>query len=175
MIINVANTINFAPEFSTKEFNLALPTGDHISPMKLSATSVSAAQTNIRVRGMDVIIDEPPARGGSNAGPTPPEMVLSALAGCTSRISNKIALANNIDIQGMNIEIEAAFDRRGVNLEKEVDIPLEAIILRVEVITPGDAEAIALLQSELNKYCPITKILRAAGTRIEDEWTFCAP
>jgi uncharacterized OsmC-like protein len=102
-------------------------------------------------------------------------MVLSALAGCTSRISNKIALANNIDIQGMNIEIEAAFDRRGVNLEKEVDIPLEAIILRVEVITPGGAEAIALLQSELNKYCPITKILRAAGTRIEDEWTFCAP
>lgn len=151
------------------------PQNDHTTVMKLSATGVSNARTDVDARGITIIIDEPPQRGGDNAGATPPETLLAALAGCTNRISHKIAEAKGIDIRDMTIGIEAPFDRRGVNLEAEVGVPFESIHLAIEV-TSGASEAdIEALKTDLRKFCPISKILRQAGTEIKETWTIKRP
>ena len=119
------------------------PEREFITTMHTTATGVSSERTDVRVRGIELTIDEPPERGGANAGATPPETLLAALAGCTNRISHKIAQARGIQIADMTIEVEAAFDRRGVNLEKDVEIPLTRVNLVIELTTDADAQAIA--------------------------------
>ena len=119
------------------------PESEFITTMHMTATGVSSERTDVRVRGIELTIDEPPERGGANAGATPPETLLAALAGCTNRISHKIAQARGIQIADMTIEVEAAFDRRGVNLEKDVEIPLTRVNLVIELTTDADAQAIA--------------------------------
>ena len=119
------------------------PEREFITTMHMTATGVSSERTDVRARGIELTIDEPPERGGANAGATPPETLLAALAGCTNRISHKIAQARGIQIADMTIEVEAAFDRRGVNLEKDVEIPLTRVNLVIELTTDADAQAIA--------------------------------
>jgi uncharacterized OsmC-like protein len=143
----------------------------HITTMTMTAAGSSSTRTDVAVRGMTVTIDEPPARGGTDAGATPPETVLAALLGCTNRISHKIAGANGFDIQHMSIELSAAFDRRGVNLETEVDVPLADVELRIAVTTDGGEGALEILKRDLKKYCPVSKILRQAGTNLTEIWT----
>ncbi len=142
-----------------------------VRTMRATGISRSPARTDVDVRGMPLTIDEPPERGGHNAGPTPPETLLAALIGCTSRISHKIAAANQFEIRRMSIEVEAAFDRRGVNLEEEVEIPFSEIEVAITLTTEADDAAIARLKSDLRKFCPISKILRQAGTTITEVWT----
>ena len=43
---------------------------------------------------------------------TPPETLLAALIGCTSRISHKIAAKHGVEIQDMAVDLEARFDRK---------------------------------------------------------------
>ena len=139
---------------------------DNIRIMTVTGQSRSPARTEIDVRGMTLTIDEPPERGGANAGATPPETLLGALVGCTSRISHKIAAAHGFEIRDMSIAVEAAFDRRGVNLEKEVDIPFLNIEITIDLTTNASEGAIELLKTELRKFCPVSKMLRRAGTTI---------
>ena len=148
---------------------------DHITTMTLSTTGCTSTRTDVAVRGMSLTIDEPPERGGANDGATPPETLLAALLGCSNRISHKIAAANGFDIQHMNIELTAAFDRRGVNLEAEVDVPLADVELRIEVTTAGGERALETLKADLKKYCPISKILRQSGTNLNEIWTLRSP
>ncbi len=143
---------------------------DNIRIMTVTGQSRSPARTEIDVRGMTLTIDEPPERGGDNAGATPPETLLGALVGCTSRISHKIAEAHGFEIRDMAIAVEAAFDRRGVNLEEEVEIPFSSIEITIDVTTDGGDEAIERLRTDLPRFCPVSKILRRAGTNVTEIW-----
>ena len=154
---------------------MAADPDDNITIMTLTGRGVSSARTDINVRGMAVTIDEPPARGGNNDGPTPPETLLAALVGCTSRISHKIAAKIGVDIQDMSVDLEASFDRRGVNLENEVDIPIIAITLNIDMTTDAPDAAVETIKSDLRKFCPIAKIIRASGTEITEIWTVQRP
>ena len=148
---------------------------DHIRTMTMGAAGSSSTRTDVAVRGMTVIIDEPPERGGANDGATPPETLLAALLGCTNRISHKIADANGFGIQHMSIGLTAAFDRRGVNLEADVDVPLRHVELRIEVTTDGGEGALETLTRDLSKDCPISKILRQSGTNLTEIWSLISP
>jgi uncharacterized OsmC-like protein len=116
------------------------------------------------------IVDEPIARGGTNEGPAPTDTLVAALAGCTNVITHKIAHANGIDLNGMDIDIDWEFDRRGTQLMEEIDLPFVSITLKITLNGDVSDEEIALLQSELRKYCPLAKLIRAAGTTINEEW-----
>ena len=144
---------------------------DFISTFELTGTGVSSARTDVTFRGLSITIDEPPERGGANMGPTPPEAVLAALAGCTNRITHKIAQANGIEIANLTIGLEAAFNRKGVNLREEIEIPFPSIKLSIEVTTNADDAAVEKLKADLRKFCPVSKILRRSGTEITEVWT----
>ena len=146
-----------------------------ISHMKVEGAGVSATRTDISVRGIRFSIDEPPERGGGDLGPTPPETLLAALVGCVNRIGRKIAADQGIGIHDMSVDVDAVFDRRGVNLEKEIDVPFREIRLAIELTTDADENAIDVLKADLSRFCPISKILRQAGTRIDEVWTINAP
>ena len=137
---------------------------------RISAHCPSHSRSDVKVRDQAFIIDEPEERGGTNKGPTPTETALGALVACTNVIGNKVAHKLGIDVAGMDVSIVCDFDRRGVTLVEEIDVPFEAIKLRVEVQTSASQSEVDKLAREVAKYCPLAKLFRQAGTRLDEEW-----
>ncbi len=62
--------------------------------MRLDASCASHARTDVSVRDVNVTIDEPIERGGTNQGLSPTETLLAALLGCTNVIAHRVGEAN---------------------------------------------------------------------------------
>ena len=136
----------------------------------LTGTCPSHARTDVRTRDVEVTIDEPVSRGGTNLGLTPTETVIAALVGCTNVIANKIAHRDGIEVRAFSVEAVSTFDRRGVTLAREIDIPFPKIVLTVNITTPAGADQVEHLKTELRRFCPLAKMLSQSGTRIEEVW-----
>lgn len=137
---------------------------------RLEANCPSHSRSDVSVRDVSLVIDEPTERDGTNMGPTPTETALAALAACTNVIGNKVAHKLGLDVSNFRVSIVSDFDRRGVTLAEEIDVPFEAIKLRVELDTSASQSEIDQLATEVAKYCPLAKLFREAGTKLDEEW-----
>lgn len=142
---------------------------------KLSAKASSHSRTDISLRDLNVVIDEPSERGGTNQGATPTETLACALAGCINVISHKVAESLDVDLGEMTIDVATQFDRRGVMLQEEIDLPFTAMDVNVTVRTTATEDDIARVRDGLAKYCPLSKVIRAAGTELNENWTIERP
>jgi len=139
--------------------------------LRVTADCPSHSRADVAVRDLAFAIDEPTERGGTNAGPTPTDTALSALAGCTNVIGHKCATRLGVDIGHLKITIAAEFDRRGVTLAEEVDVPFVAVAQTVHYDGPASADQIAAVAAEVEKYCPLSKLFAGAGTRLTTTWS----
>jgi len=139
--------------------------------MKMTGTAVSHARTDIAARDVTGIVDEPEARGGTNKGLTPTETLISALVGCTNVISQRLAHRDGVTFGEMTIDAKASFDRRGASLEAEIDVPFPTIALDIRVKTDATPDQLEVIKADLGRYCPIAKVIRAAGSEITETWT----
>ena len=140
--------------------------------MKMSATCPTHARSDISVRDLEGVIDEPVDRGGSNLGFTPTETLVAALIGCTNVITNRISEGYGIHIDSMEIDAAARFDRRGVMMQEEVGVPFPEITLNIAIATPHDEAEFDKVKADLQKFCPIAKVIRGSGTVINENWSF---
>ena len=137
---------------------------------RTTAVCASHARTEIPVRDLSVVIDEPLERGGTNLGPTPTETAMTALIACTNVIGHKNAHRLGVDLGEVTIDADCKFDRRGVLMEEEIDVPFPAITLTVNCITDASQEALDQVGVETAKYCAIAKLFEAAGTDLTVNW-----
>jgi putative redox protein len=124
--------------------------------MRASATCPSHARSDIKVRDVDFTIDEPVERGGTNA--------------CTNVIGHKCASKLGFDLGHMEITAACEFDRSGVTLVEAVDNDFLRIDLTVVVdgdLNEAELESVA---TETSKFCPLSKLFKAAGTTITETW-----
>jgi uncharacterized OsmC-like protein len=128
------------------------------------------ARTEIPVRDLNVIIDEPLERGGTNLGATPTETAMTALIACTNVIGHKCAKRLGVDLGETTIDANCQFDRRGVLMEEEIDIPFPAITLTVNCKTTASQEELTAVGHETAKFCAIAKLFEAAGTELSVNW-----
>ncbi len=133
------------------------------------------ARTEIKVRDVQAVIDEPVERGGTNTGPTPTETIVAALIGCTNVIGHKCAEKHGVDVQSLTIDAESTFDRRGTQLVEEIEVPFKKIVLRISLVTDAPDEQIENMRNDLHRFCPVSKLIRNAGTEIEEEWSVTRP
>ena len=136
----------------------------------LHATCPTHSRSDISVRDVESVIDEPVERDGTNLGLTPTETMVAALIGCTNVISNKIAHKHGIEMKNVSIDADATFDRRGAALMEEVTVPFPKITLHINLTTSNSEADIETVKSELAKFCPIAKVIRESGTEIEENW-----
>ncbi len=146
-----------------------------VARMRVAGEAASHSRTDVTVRDVATTIDEPEERGGTNKGLSPTETLMASLIGCTNVITHKIAAANGIQIAAMSVKADADFDRRGVTLEAEVDVPVPEIRLKIDLSTTASESEIEMVKRELAKFCPISKVIRQAGTKIVEEWTVTRP
>ncbi|MFZ3581792.1 OsmC family protein [Loktanella sp. DJP18] len=136
-----------------------------------SGVGQTHSRSHVRIRDVYAIIDEPLERGGSNLGPTPTETMMSSLIGCTNVISKKIAKRMGLGFGQMRIEMSYSFNRLGTLLQEEVHVPFDNIVLDIDVETDATPDQMAALKAELEKFCPVAKVFRAAGMTITENWS----
>jgi uncharacterized OsmC-like protein len=137
---------------------------------RAKAACPTHSRTEIPVRDLNVIIDEPEERGGTNLGPSPTETAMTALIACTNVIGHKNAHRLGIDLGEISIDAACQFDRRGVLMQEEIDLPFPAVTLTVNCESPASQEELDLVGVETAKYCAIAKLFEAAGTDLTVNW-----
>ncbi len=130
----------------------------------------SHSRSDVAIRDLNFVIDEPTERGGTNAGPTPTDTALAALIGCTNVIGHKCADKLGVDIGNIAVEIACAFDRRGVTLEEEIDVPFTTLRQVVTCDGPASGAEIERVGEEVAKFCPLSKLFEQSGTQLETTW-----
>lgn len=145
---------------------------DPMTVLSVSGTTDNEVRrTDLSVRGIDFVIDEAAARGGTDLGPAPPEAVLGALIGCMNNIGRRIAEAENVGVSRLSFRADADFDRRGVWLEAEIDRPIPTVRLWAEMTADGPDTGIRRVRDKTSRHCAIAVMLRAAGTDLIEDWT----
>ncbi|MEO1733874.1 MAG: OsmC family protein [Pseudomonadota bacterium] len=138
--------------------------------LKADANCPTHSKSDVSIRDLVFHIDEPVERGGTNTGPTPTDTAIAALIGCTNVIGHKCAAKLGVDIGQLKITASCAFDRRGVTLAEEIDVPFVRVALIVECggsATVGEIETVA---TEVEKFCPLSKLFEKAGTDLAVTW-----
>jgi putative redox protein len=128
------------------------------------------ARTDVATRDVKTVIDEPKERDGSNMGLTPTETMVAALIGCTNVISHKCAKKHGVEFKAMSIAAESTLDRRGTQLLEEIEVPFPTIRLVINVTTDASEADVEKVKADLHRFCPIAKVVRNSGTRIEEIW-----
>jgi uncharacterized OsmC-like protein len=136
----------------------------------LEGFAPTASLTQVRVRGHSFVIDEPPYRHGTDVGPTPLETLLGALIGCTNVIARRIAMEMKIDLKIDKIDVLGHLDHRGIDRVAHVPVPFPTIALKVKATTSGTEEDMLRLREDLNARCPMSVILKQAGSEIVESW-----
>lgn len=141
-----------------------------LTQMRLQGTCPTHARTHVKAGNHEIVIDEPVSRGGTDMAPTPLETLLASLIGCTNVILNKIAERDGVAVETLKVDAEATLNRRGTQLQEEVAVSFPAITLVISFYTNADEDKIAGLKADLGRFCPVSKILRQSGTKIEEIW-----
>lgn len=139
--------------------------------VRLDAHCPTMSLTEVRVRGHSLVVDEPPFRHGTDVGPTPLETMLAALMSCTHVIARRIAYERGLTLAFTNFRCVGHLDHRGIDREADVPVPFPKIELDIAAKTDMDAATLADFREELEMRCPMSVILRQAGTTIEQRWT----
>ena len=135
------------------------------------ARQVTATKSPARSRDVEMTIDEPIERGGTNEGPMPVEMVFAGLAGCTHVISNKLAKANDVVIEDMKIDIVTTMDSHGTRLINPITVPFPSVVININATMSGHPENINEIVTKLSQHCAVAMMLRQSGSEVVENWT----
>jgi len=116
-----------------------------------------------------LVMDQPKHAAGHDLGPTPLDVILSAIAGCFGTIGRIIAHQQKIDLRGMRFELEADYDPDGLlGRNRDVRPGFEEIRVRVDIYAELSASEKLELLREIERRCPVADNL-AHGTRLVSE------
>lgn len=138
---------------------------------RTTCTAQTSTRSTVKSRDIEMVIDEPIERGGTNLGPMPVEMVMAGLAGCTHVIANKLANHYGAPITSMDVDIETTMDSRGTRLIEPIDVPFPKIIINITADMDGPQEAIDEVIARLRHHCAVSKMLRQSGSEVIENWT----
>ena len=120
-------------------------------------------RTECRAGKFTLLIDQPSANGGTDAGPTPLDYQLIAVGGCIATVGRIVANQRRLAIRGIEVSVEGELDTdRLLGKPSPGRVGYVGITARVTIdadLTP--AEKAKLLQ-EIDERCPISDNVRNA-------------
>jgi putative redox protein len=125
----------------------------------------------IHVRDFPPLIsDEPPARGGTNRGQSPLELLLASLCACTNVTTLRMAEKLRLEYSGLEMEAEGELDTRGRRGLADVPVHYRAVRLRVTIATDEPEARIQRLAELVARYCPVDTLMRPVVPDFEVTW-----
>jgi putative redox protein len=119
-------------------------------------------RSDVKVRGFDIPVDEPPALGGADSAPNPVEYALAALATCQEITYRLHADALGIPLDGVSVTVEGDIDLRGFfGVDPSIRPGFTAIRGAVSLDSPASPEDLARLFEHVNAHCPVLDLVSA--------------
>ncbi|MGQ9662359.1 MAG: OsmC family protein [Kiritimatiellia bacterium] len=81
-----------------------------VKSVKVVVRQGSGFRTECEAGQHKVIIDQPAAAGGTDAGPTPLDYELVALGGCITAVARIIAMQRRISLRGVQVNVEGTIN-----------------------------------------------------------------
>jgi putative redox protein len=137
---------------------------------RVTSESSENLQVLIEASGHELLADEPEGVGDGK-GPNPYELLLAALAACTTMTLKLYARRKGWDLQ--RVDVQLSHDRVHAEDCKECDRRdgmIERIIVRLKVEGDLTDEQRTRL-SEIAEKCPVHKTLTSATTILHETWT----
>jgi uncharacterized OsmC-like protein len=127
------------------------------------AQSESPTRTNLTSGKFQMIIDEPPTLGGTDAGPSPIQVLLMSLAGCLNVTGHEVAKERGLALKGMKITIEGVMNPCAfIGCSFEERAGFQTIKVSVDADMDGATrEEIASWLEDTEKRCPVTDNIKA--------------
>ena len=126
-------------------------------------------KTEVRIRDHALYVDQPPANGGEDAGPTPLEYLLISLAGCFGAIGRIIANQKKIALRSMEVSVEGELDLDvllGKNQQGRAGF--SQIDVAVKIDADMSAEEKKSFLEEIDHRCPISdNLVKTSSVSIE--------
>jgi putative redox protein len=134
------------------------------SAAKTSFTSSSSLQSGFRshaeLRHHRLIVDEPQALAGTDAGPNPVELILAALGTCQEITYRAYATAMGISLDNVSVKLTGDLDLRGFfAVDPSVRPGYERICGTVTLESNASPEELRRLRDAVNAHCPVLDIL----------------
>lgn len=126
--------------------------------------SENATKMNLTAGKFQMVIDEPPALGGADAGPSPIQVLLMALAGCLNVTGHEVAKQRGLKLNGMEVKIEGVLNPCtfiGCSYEERAGFQKVQVMVHADMENATQEEIDAWLQ-ETEERCPVTDNIRAA-------------
>lgn len=137
---------------------------------RVSGTQQTRTRSTVRARDIEMVIDEPIERGGTNQGPMPVETMIMGLVGCTHVITNKLATHHGVTITSMDVDVVTKMDSSGTRLIEPIDIPFPEVALTITAEMDGPDAAIDTVISTLRDHCAVSKMLQMSGSNVTETW-----
>jgi uncharacterized OsmC-like protein len=131
-----------------------------VATFTASTSLVDEYRTAVRIRDFQLDVDEPPLIGGTDAGPTPVELVLAALGTCQEIVYATYARVLGIPLDGVEVSAEGRLDLRGFFGVADVPPGFQDVTFTVDIASPAPPEDIARLVAVVNSHCPVLDILQ---------------
>lgn len=122
----------------------------------------------VKARGFNIIVDEPQNLGGDDAGATPVEYVLAALAGCLNVVGHLIAKEMGFNLKGMEIDLEGDLNpARFMGKSKEERAGYKEVRVVIKADADADAETLKKWLKAVEDRCPVSdNILNSTPVKI---------
>jgi uncharacterized OsmC-like protein len=116
----------------------------------------SGVATDVRIGRHEVLIDEPPALGGADAGPNPVEFALAGLLSCQVVTHRFWAARLDIPLEDVQVDVEGDLDMRGFfGSEDGVRPGFGEVRVKVRLTGPASPEQYRELQAAVDQHCPV--------------------
>ena len=122
-----------------------------------------------QVRSHRVVIDQPKPAAGTDAGPTPLEYLLCALAGCIGSIGRIVAHQKKIALRGMEISVSGELDT-DVLLGKSTQnrAGFGGLTVRAKIDADLTHEQKREFLKEVDERCPVSDNLRQVTSLVTE-------
>jgi uncharacterized OsmC-like protein len=108
-----------------------------------------------------IVIDQPAASGGTDAGPTPLDYQLFALGGCLAAIGRIMAMQRRLPVRGFQVTVEGDINTDALLGKSSPDrVGFKSITAKVRVDGDLSDEEKQKLIHEIDSRCPISENLK---------------
>lgn len=128
--------------------------------MPITARSLKNYQVEIDAGNHQFIADEPVSAGGDDAGPSPYDYLLSALAGCKIITVQMYAQRKGWPLEGVEVRLSHTKIHAKDCQDCESDPSAKVDVIETEISFQGDLDEEQLTRlTEISKRCPVHRTL----------------
>lgn len=127
------------------------------------------ATCNVTAGHHSITVDLPDGAGGFDRGPTPSELIASALAACIAQGYVAIAAHEGIRLDDVEVTVEGDFDARGMyGIDPEIPAGFTRLEYSASLQSPEPPEQIEQLHDSVSRFSPVlddlSRPVRISGT-----------